>query len=98
MPARFYIRFFLSVFFAADGMSTQAFAQPDCTKFFHNPDGSWSPTLPIMMEGSNGTNTMISPETKVRAGIRSLPGFDLGRYLDDHCSLNSQMIKIPSRP
>jgi hypothetical protein len=96
MPAQFYKPLFLSGFLAVSGMSTEAFAQPDCSKFFHNADGSWSPTLPIMMAGTNGANTIISPETRFRAGTRSLPGLDLGRYLDTHCS-NSR-VRIPSRP
>jgi hypothetical protein len=50
-----------------------ALAAPDCTNFFYNMDGSWSPTHPIVI-ASPTSQTMIVPADKFRRGMPGLAG------------------------
>jgi hypothetical protein len=94
-----YVPFFVSVLIATNGFSSAAIAQPNCADFFHNADGSWSPQHPIMMDSNSGPKTMITPESRFRAGVQSLPGLDLGKYLDINCGGGNGMnLGIPRMP
>jgi hypothetical protein len=54
-------------------MTQAALAAPNCTNFFYNMDGSWSPTHPIMIAGPT-SQTMIVPADEFRRGMPGLPG------------------------
>ena len=54
-------------------MTPAALAAPNCTDFFYNMDGSWSPTHPIMIV-SPASQTMIVPADKFRRGMPGLAG------------------------
>ncbi|WP_157809918.1 hypothetical protein [Bradyrhizobium canariense] len=65
------------------GMTSSAQAAPNCSEFFYNMDGSWSPTHPIMMT-SPTAETMVGPSDKFRPGMPGLAG-RIGGYLNVHC-------------
>jgi hypothetical protein len=59
--------FFLGAIACASGaLSTSAaLAAPNCTDFFFNSDGSWSPTHPILIAGPT-SQTQVTPSDKFR--------------------------------
>jgi hypothetical protein len=65
------------------GTTSPAHAGPNCSNFFYNMDGSWSPTHPIMMTGPT-TETMVGPSDRFRPGMPGLAG-RIGGYLTTHC-------------
>jgi hypothetical protein len=67
----------------AIGGVSAALAAPNCSNFFSNADGSWTPTHPILMAGP-ASQTQLSPGDRLRAGAPGLGG-RIGRYLDTHC-------------
>jgi hypothetical protein len=64
-------------------MTSPVHAAPNCSNFFYNMDGSWSPTHPIMM-ASPTTETMVGPGDKFRPGMPGSAG-RIGGYLTTHC-------------
>jgi len=67
--------FFLGAIACASGaLSTSAaLAAPNCTDFFFNSDGSWSPTHPILIAGPT-SQTQVMPSDKFRPGMPGLGG------------------------
>jgi len=79
----------------AAGMSS-ASADVNCNEFFGNPDGSWTPTHPIVI-GGPASPTQIGPSDRLSQGM---PGFSgrLAHYLDVHCRLGGAALRIPKMP
>jgi hypothetical protein len=80
------------------GVST-ALAAPNCSNFFSNADGSWTPTHPILMAGQT-SQTRLEPGDRLRAGAPGLSG-RIGRYLDTHCRSSRAAVgpgRIPTVP
>ena len=76
-----------------------AVAGPNCAEFFSNPDGSWSPTHPIVVEGPS-SQTPIMPSDKFRLGMPGLAG-GIAASLNHHCRYErapSTLHGIPKRP
>jgi hypothetical protein len=65
-------------------MTPSARALPNCSEFFYNMDGTWSPTHPIMMAGPT-SQTTIGPSDKLGPGMPGLAG-RLGAYLNAKCA------------
>ncbi|AWN34447.1 hypothetical protein DK427_00700 [Methylobacterium radiodurans] len=55
----------------------------DCSRFTHNPDGSWSVKQPLELFSENG-RVRISPGPPFKPGL-SFGGLDLARMLDEQC-------------
>jgi hypothetical protein len=79
--------------------TSAALADPGCNSFFNNPDGSWTPTHPIMI-GSPTSQTQLMPSDRLRAGAPGVRG-RLGAFLDTHCRLGGNVVRavgIPKMP
>ena len=79
--------------------TSAALADPGCNSFFNNPDGSWTPTHPILI-GSPTSQTQIMPSDRLRAGAPGVSG-RIGAFLDTHCRLGGNVIhpvRIPKMP
>jgi len=81
------------------GGASAASAAANCSNFFSNADGSWTPTHPILMAGPT-SQTPLEPGDRLRAGAPSLGG-RIGRYLDTHCRSSRAAVgpgRIPTVP
>jgi hypothetical protein len=67
----------------AAGFATPALAIPNCNDFFFNPDGSWSPTHPILVAGRSW-QTQLLPSDKLRSELPGVQGH-IARYLNTRC-------------
>ncbi|WP_213775938.1 hypothetical protein [Bradyrhizobium sp. dw_78] len=79
-------------------MASPAHAQANCSEFFYNMDGSWSPTHPIVIAGPTSETTVV-PSDKFRPGMPGLAG-RIGAYLNSRCG-NMRMTtghRIPRVP
>lgn len=55
----------------------------DCSRFAHNPDGSWSVKQPLELFSETG-RVRISPGPPFKPGM-SFGGLDIARMLDEQC-------------
>ncbi|GJD35038.1 hypothetical protein [Methylobacterium aerolatum] len=55
----------------------------DCSRFTHNPDGSWSVKQPLELFSDTG-RVRISPGPPFKRGM-SLGGLDIAKMLDQQC-------------
>jgi hypothetical protein len=81
------------------GGASKASAAPNCSNFFSNADGSWTPTHPILM-ASPTSQTQLEPGDRLRANAPGLGG-RIGRYLDTHCRSSRAAVgpgRIPTVP
>ncbi len=55
----------------------------DCSRFAHNPDGSWSVKQPLELFTDNG-RVRVSPGPPFKPGM-SFGGLDIATMLDQQC-------------
>jgi hypothetical protein len=55
----------------------------DCSRFTHNPDGTWSVNQPLELFSDTG-RVRISPGPPFKPGM-SLGGLDIAKMLDRQC-------------
>ena len=67
----------------AAGALSPVSAMPDCSDFFYDSDGEWSPTHPIIIAGPS-SQTQLLPSDKLRSEFRGVQGH-VGRYLNARC-------------
>lgn len=72
-------------FVAALLISSSSFAQTTltCSDFVHNPNGSWSPKHPVVIQGGGGSISM-SPGVSFNPGTQFM-GLDLAAALNAQC-------------
>jgi hypothetical protein len=80
-------------------LGSTAVAAPNCSNFFSNSDGSWTPTHQILMAGPT-SQMLVGPGDRFRAGTPGVGG-RIGRYLDAHCRFSRASVGprgIPANP
>jgi hypothetical protein len=83
----------------AAGAISPASAMPNCTDYFPNPDGSWSPTHPILV-ASPSSQTQLLPSDKLRSDLPGVRG-RFSRYLNARCRFVRPSVgpqRIPLNP
>jgi hypothetical protein len=80
----------------SSALGTAAFAGANCSEFFSNSDGSWSPTHPIVL-ASPTSQAIIGPSDRFRAGVPGMSG-RIGRYLDVRCRPSRAAVGVRAIP
>lgn len=69
--------------FACAGSAYAQAPKLNCAQFNHNPNGSWSPTVPVTISGPNGS-VQIGPGASFNPGA-VMAGLDLAALLNEQC-------------
>jgi hypothetical protein len=68
---------------AAQAQQPTGQLEVDCSRFTHNPDGSWSVNQPLELFSDNG-RVRIAPGPPFKPGM-SFGGLDIAKMLDRQC-------------
>lgn len=77
------MRFVLATFFVAAALGGAQAAGFDCSKFEHNPDGSWKVVQALEIRGPRG-RIDFTPDEVYKEGQEKM-GLDLAKLLDANC-------------
>jgi hypothetical protein len=91
------LRFTLALISA--GLASPALAGPNCSSFFANADGSWSPTHPFMF-ATPTSETQLMPSDRILPQMTGAQGV-LARYLNARCRFERPTVgpgRIPLIP